>query len=95
MNFEFLPNEIFIECFQYLNAVDIFHSFDGLNNHFYSLIRHIPLYLNFQQLKKFQLKKFCQIILSNPKIKQNILSLQISDDDTYGQIPSFLSLFSC
>jgi hypothetical protein len=94
MKFELLPNEIFIECFQYLNASDIFHSFDGLNYRFYSLIRHIPLHLNFHQLKKFQFKKFCQIVLSNPKIKQNILSLQISDEDTYEQIPSFLSLFS-
>ena len=91
---ELLPNEIFIECFQYLNAPDIFHSFDRLNYRFYRLIRNIPLHLNFQQLKKPLFKYFCQTILSNPEIKQNIISLQLSDEGTRGQIQSFLSLFS-
>jgi hypothetical protein len=52
MKFELLPVEIFIECFQYLNAPDIFYSFDRLNNRFHTLIRNIQLNLNFQQLKK-------------------------------------------
>jgi hypothetical protein len=53
MKFELLPNEIFLECFQYLNAPDTFHSFDQLNYRFYTLIRNIyPLYLDFQQMKK-------------------------------------------
>ena len=51
MKFELLPNEIFIECCQYLNAPDIFNSFDRLNYRFHTLIRTIPLHLNFQQLK--------------------------------------------
>src|SRR4051812_22942942 len=93
MKFEFLPNEIFIECFQYLNTLDIFYSFDRLNYRFYKLIRNILLHLNFQQLKKFKFNQFCQIILSNAEIKYNIISLKLSNDGTRGQIQEFLSLF--
>jgi hypothetical protein len=94
MKFELLPNEIFNECFQYLNAFDIFYSFDRLNYRFYSAIRNTPLHLNFEQLKKFQYNDFCQTILSNPEIKQNIISIQLSNIGTCGQIESFLSLIS-
>jgi hypothetical protein len=52
MKFELLPNEIFVECFQYLNAPDIFHSFDQLNHRFSKLIRSNPLHLNFDNMNK-------------------------------------------
>ncbi|CAF1150047.1 unnamed protein product [Rotaria sordida] len=94
MHFEFLPNEILIECFQYLNAPDIFHSFDQLNSRFSKLLRNIPLHLNFQRFKTNLFYEFCQIILSNPEIKQNIISLRLSNDGRCGQIKSFLSLIS-
>ncbi|CAF4123193.1 unnamed protein product [Rotaria sp. Silwood2] len=94
MKFELLPNEIFVECFQYLNAPDIFNSFDRLNYHFHTLIRNSPLHLNFQQFKKSLFNEFCQTILTNPEIKQNIISLQLSNESTCGQIQSFLSLIS-
>ncbi len=42
MKFELLPNEILIECFEYLNGPDIFYSFDQSKNHFYKFIRNIP-----------------------------------------------------
>ncbi|CAF1452759.1 unnamed protein product, partial [Rotaria sordida] len=48
--FELLPNEILVECFEYLNALDIFHSFDQLNYRFYILIRNIRLYLSFEHV---------------------------------------------
>ena len=94
MNFELLPNEILTECFQYLNAPDLFYSLDRLNVRFSQLLRNIPLDLNFQQFNKCLFNKFCQIILSNPEIKRNIISLQLSNDGTCGQIESFLSLVS-
>jgi hypothetical protein len=93
MKFELLPDEIIIESFRYLNAPYMFYSFDRLNYRFYSVIRNSPLRLNFEQLKKFQFNDFCQSILSNPEIKQNIISLQLSNIGTSGQIQSFLSLF--
>ncbi|CAF4319227.1 unnamed protein product, partial [Adineta steineri] len=94
MKFEFLPNEILLQCFQYLNAPDIFYSFDQLNSHFSTLIRNIPLYLKFSQMKKSLFNHFCRIILLNPEIKQKIIYLQLSNDGTNGQIEHFLSLFS-
>jgi hypothetical protein len=93
MKFELLPNEIFIQCFQYLNAADIFYSFDQLNYRFYRLIQNISLHLNFQQLKKSRFNQCCQILLSNPEIKYKIISLKLSNNDTHGQIHEFLSLF--
>lgn len=69
MEVELLPNEIFIQSFQYLNALDIFDSFDRLNYRFSTFIRNISLDLDFLQTKKSKFNQFCQIILSNPDIK--------------------------
>ncbi|CAF1351500.1 unnamed protein product [Adineta steineri] len=94
MKFEQLPNEILIECFQYLNAPDIFYSFDRLNDQFYILIRNIHLHLNFEQVKKPLFEEFCQTIRINPEIKRNIIYLKLSNIDLRGQIESFFSLFA-
>jgi hypothetical protein len=80
MNLEFLPNEVLIECFEYLNAFEIFYSFDGLNYRFTQLIQTIPLYLNFQHVRK--------------SIFDQIYSLHLSDKGSCGQTEEFLSLFS-
>ncbi|CAF1358381.1 unnamed protein product [Adineta steineri] len=93
MKFELLPNEILIKCFQYLNAPDIFYSFDRLNYRFYILIRNIHLHLNFEQVKKPLFDDFCQIIRINPKIKRNIIYLKLLNIGNGEQIESFLSLF--
>ncbi|CAF1305477.1 unnamed protein product [Adineta steineri] len=94
MKFEFLPNEILFQCFQYLNAPDVFYSFDQLNLRFFKLIRDTSLYLNFSQMKKSLFNHFCRIILLNSEIKQKIIYLQLSNDGTNGQIEYFLSLYS-
>jgi hypothetical protein len=92
--FELLPNEILIECFEYLNAFEIFYSFNRLNYRFYKLIRTIPLYLNFQYVQKIIFDQFCLTIKSNPELKKQIYSLKLSNKDTCGQIEIFLSFFS-
>jgi hypothetical protein len=74
--FELLPNEILIECFEYLNAFEIFYSFDQLNYRFSKFIRTIPLYLNFQYVQKSTFDQFCLIIKSNPEVKNQIYSLK-------------------
>ncbi|CAF1266338.1 unnamed protein product [Adineta steineri] len=94
MKFEQLPNEMLIECFQYLNAPDIFYSFNRLNYQFYILIRDIHLHFNFEQVKKSSFNEFCQTIRINPKIKQNIIYLKLSNIDLREQIESFFSLFA-
>ena len=95
MKFELLPNEIIINCFDYLNAPDLFNAFDGLNYRFQRLITNIPLTINFQRGKKATFDQFCQKMLSNPQIKNQIYSLQLTNtNDTCDPKDAFLSLFS-
>jgi hypothetical protein len=74
MKFELLPNEILIECFEYLNAFQIFHSFNQLNNRFNKLIENVPLDLNFEYIQKFLIDQFSKKILSNEQIKKQSYS---------------------
>lgn len=57
--FEFLPNEILIECFEYLNSFDIFYSFDQLNSRFNNLIHHIRLFIDTENVNKLIFDEFC------------------------------------
>ncbi len=93
MTFELLPNEILIECFEYLNAIDIFYSFDFLNSRFYNLIRNIPLYLNIEHVKKSMLIQFC-IKISNLEMKKQIMSLKLSKKNMCNVIETFFSFVS-
>jgi hypothetical protein len=93
MKFELLPNEILFICFEHLNIFEIFHSFDRLNHHFSKLIRNIQLKLNFENVHKRIFDEFCAKILSNPEIKQQIYSLELSNKQACGQIEAFLSFF--
>jgi hypothetical protein len=92
MNFELLPSEILIECFEYLNGSDIFHSFDQLNYRFDKLIQTLSLYFNFQDIRKSIFNQFCKKMLSNVEIQSQIYSLQISNKNTHGKIEEFRSL---
>jgi len=90
MKFEILPNEIIINIFQHLNALDLFNAFDGLNFRFQRLIYNIPLSLHFQHVTKMIFDQFCNRMISNPAIKNQIISLQLSNvNDTCRQINAF------
>jgi len=96
--FEVLPNEILIQCFQYLNAPYLFHSFDQLNHRFNDLIHHIPLHMNLSEdLGKSILDNFCIKMLLNSKIKDQVYSLNLpslEDNDHAGlRTNRFLSFF--
>jgi len=97
--FEVLPNEILIQCFEYLNAPYLFHSFDQLNHRFNDLIRHIPLCINLKEdLGKSILDNFCIKMLLNSKIKDQVYSLNLplsEDNDPAGRLRTntFLSFF--
>ena len=91
---EILPNELLLQCFQYLNALDILHSFDRLNYRFSTLIQNIPLPINFHQFKKSSFNELYHTILSNPKNKQKINSVQLSNVDRCEHIQSNRPLFS-
>jgi hypothetical protein len=94
MTLELLPNEILIECFEYVNPFEIFYSFGQLNSRFSRLIRSTPLRLNFEYIRKSLFDQFCTILQSNCQLKNEIRSLKLSNKDTCGQIEHFLSLFS-
>jgi hypothetical protein len=94
MKFEYLPNEIIINCFEYLNGPDIFYAFEQLNYRFDKLTRTIPLYLDFQDIPKSIFDRFCKTILINPMIQRQIYSLRLSNKNTHGQIHAFLTYFS-
>ncbi|CAF1427017.1 unnamed protein product [Rotaria sordida] len=94
MKLELLPNEILLECFKYLDHVDIFYSFDQLNYRFNKLIRNIPLHLDFRNINILICDQFCKKILSNQEMKKQIISLILSNKDTCYKIQSFLSIIS-
>lgn len=91
MKFELLPNEILIECFEYLNAIDIFHSFDYLNSRFNNLIRSISLSFDIEHVKEPVLVQFCIEILLHRQMKQKIKSLKLSNNN-FETLFSFISL---
>ena len=82
MKFDQLPNEILIEYFKYLNALDIFYSFYQLNYRFHTLIRNISLHLNLHHINKSLFDQFCHEMLLNPQLKNQIISLQLSNKNT-------------
>ncbi|UJR12546.1 hypothetical protein I4U23_016722 [Adineta vaga] len=95
MKFEDLPNEILLECFQYLNIIDIFHSFDQLNYRFNSFIRNIPFSLNFENIEnKFQCEEFCMKLSTDQTIQNQLYSLCLSNQDTCYPVHLFISKFS-
>ena len=91
--FELLPNEILIECFEYLNVVEMFHSLDQLNYRFNKLIRYTQSHLDFRNIQKLTCDHFCGKMLSEQDIKKQIYSLHLANKNTYYPIQSFISLF--
>ncbi|CAF0944551.1 unnamed protein product [Adineta steineri] len=88
--FEYLPNEICIEIFNYLNGVDTVYAFSLLNLRFQSLINNYVDIFNFKSVSK---KKF-DFVIQHHHNKQQWRSLCLSNnDDTPGQIKLFCQLF--
>ncbi|CAF0927831.1 unnamed protein product [Adineta steineri] len=92
MKFDQLPNEILIECFQYLNTFDIFYSFDQLNHRFNKLIRNILLNLNLPEKNQKSFRELFYKLTINSHLRNQIISLKISK--TWNQLSSFISFFS-
>ncbi|CAF1095163.1 unnamed protein product [Adineta ricciae] len=93
-NIEVLPNEILIECFQYLDALQIFSSFDQLNSRFNELIRRTPLYVDFRNFSPSLCQQICEAMLLDPTMKEYIYSLHLSNKDTGMRIESFRRMFA-
>ncbi|CAF0784162.1 unnamed protein product [Rotaria sp. Silwood1] len=88
MNLESMPDEIFLEIFDYISSYDLIYSFYNLNQRFNSIIHGIHLYLD---LSYVQQKKFlftCHYIL--PNFCQQIYSIKLSNKQTIDGIQYFI-----
>ena len=83
----------FIKCFKYLNAFDLFYSFDELNSRLNNLIRNVRLYINFENVNKTIFDKFCSKMLIDSNIRNQIYSIEILNDDHCFQCNLFFSSF--
>ena len=92
--FEDLPNEILLDCFEYFHATDLLFSFGQLNHRFDQVIQTLPLHLDFQHVHKSVYDVLCQQMLIDWHAQKRIYSLQLSNENTPGQINDFLSKFS-
>ncbi len=87
---EYLPNELFLEVFNYLTDVDAVCAFSRLNTRFQSLTLDYCYTLDFQSVSK---AKFDYVIRQHDIHRWR--SLRLSDDDkTPGQVTHFCRLFS-
>ncbi|CAF3781081.1 unnamed protein product [Adineta steineri] len=92
MNFETLSNELLLDIFEYLPAIDLLRAFYQLNNRFDNLlfIHYKTYHLDFRSISKGDFHIFCQRYL--PRITDRIISITLSDDnETPDAINSFLS----
>ncbi|CAF1439078.1 unnamed protein product [Adineta steineri] len=92
MNFETLANELLLDIFEYLSAVDLLRAFHQLNKRFNNLlfIHYKTYHLDFRSISKCDFDIFCQRYL--PRITDRIISITLSDDnETPDAINSFLS----
>lgn len=92
MIFELLPNEILLDVMSYLNGVDIFRAFYGLNTRFNALLYQQcrNFYMDFKSVSKRDFDVICQKHL--PLIADQLISLSLWDSpDTPEQISFFLS----
>ena len=90
---EYLPNELFLECFRYINVWDLFHSFDHMNQRFSTLIRSFPMHLNFENVPSSRMKHFLEE-LQTPSMKLNVHSLHLSLGRSFRPTKNFMRQFS-
>ena len=90
MSFELLANELLLDIFEYLPAIQLLRAFHRLNIRFDNLIfTHFRKYrLDFRSASKEDFDIICQVNL--PLITDQIVSLGLSDDD---EIPQQIYLF--
>ena len=93
MSLELLANELLFELFEYFSSVDLFHSFNGLNGRFDSLLieyfrshKSIDFRLIFKEDLNIIRRRYLPLFLND------ITRICLSDDDTNpNEIDIFLS----
>ena len=91
MNFERLPNELLCAVFDYLHAIDLFHTFYGLNERFNQLLIQFPAHhVDFRGVSRVHCTHFCRQYL--PRILPEVHSLYLSNgDSTAGLAEDFIA----
>jgi len=88
-SFEQLPNELFVEIFNYLTGVDTVYAFSQLNTRFQSLLIN---YVNLFDFKSISKAKFDYVIQHHDIHQWRSLHLS-EDDETPGQIRYFCQYY--
>ncbi|CAF0803015.1 unnamed protein product [Adineta steineri] len=92
MDIESFPNEIFLELFDYINGIDLFRAFYGLNSRFNNLLykQFRTYHFQFASISKFYFDLICQQHI--PFIADKIVGICLSESyNTPEQINLFLS----
>ncbi|CAF1571197.1 unnamed protein product [Adineta ricciae] len=81
MPLESLANELLLDIFECINAIDLFRAFYGLNTRFNELLLvHARTYhVDFQLASQHDFNHFCRVYL--PLISRQVATLHLSDDD--------------
>ena len=89
---ESLPNEWWLQLFQYISIVDLLDAFSGLNNRLDSLVQvHLQGFDDFRSISKEKFDRICRQDL--PSIADRMTSMTLSEgDETPQQIEL---LYSC
>jgi hypothetical protein len=81
MSFELLPNEIFLDLFDYFDVTDLFYTFYGLNSRFNYLLykQYRTFSFDFKSSSKGHFDMICQQHL--PIIADRVINFNLSNDD--------------
>ncbi|CAF3316947.1 unnamed protein product [Rotaria socialis] len=87
-NLESMPDEIFLEIFDYISSCDLIYSFYNLNKRLNSIIHGICLHLDLSYIQKKLFLYTCHYIL--PNFHQQICSIKLSNKQTIDGIDYYL-----
>jgi hypothetical protein len=87
VQFESLPNEIVLDCFEYFDSVHLFRAFHGLNCRFNTLLYNLYQMhqFDFQRISKQDFDIVCQQYL--PFIVDRVASICLSNSDRTSDLP--------
>jgi len=87
MLFEWLPNELILDIFEYLNAIHLLRAFYGLNSRLNNLINTSvkSYHLDFRSISKFDFDTIYQ--QHYQAITDKVVSIDIADDDETPNLP--------
>ncbi|CAF0727647.1 unnamed protein product [Adineta ricciae] len=93
MNFESMPDEIFLEIFDYVSGCDLIYSFYNLNQRFNSIIYGIRLFLDLSSVQQKAFLYTCHNIL--PNFSSQIYSMKLSNKQTIDGINYYIEQSKC